>query len=507
MSSLSLNDLFARDAQRAERYALEAGPLFLDYSRHFATDETFALLRALAQQQKIETWRDRMFRGERINASENRAVLHAALRDRSQNPLLVDSVDVMPDIRATLAKMRTFSDAVRSGAHVGASGQRISDVLCIGIGGSDLGPRLVCGALKQAGAQGPQVHFVSNLDQDNFHRAVARLNGASTLVVVSSKSFSTEETLANSQLALSWLAVSLGQERARQHLFAVTARPDVARQMGIAPENCFTLWDWVGGRFSVWSAIGLPIALSCGMDSFDSLLEGAHQMDRHFQSAPLEKNMPVTLALLGIWYRNFWHISTHAVVAYAHALGALPAYLQQLEMESNGKSVDRDGQAVDYATAPVLWGGVGTDAQHSFFQWLHQGTDKAPLDLIAVAATPGTSTAGGHALLAHFLAQGEGLARGAQSNVTHPLSGALRAFGGGRPSSALVLRQLDAFNLGALIALYEHKVFVQGVVWNINSFDQWGVELGKSLAAQWRARLSLPAGADDTPLLRRLRHS
>ena len=515
MSHLSLNDLFAHDAKRAERFVLEAGPLFLDYSRHIATDDTFALLRALAKQQNIEAWREKMFRGERINASEDRAVLHAALRDRTQKSLLVQGIDVMPGIRATLAKMRSFCDDVRSGAHVGASGQRISDVLCIGIGGSDLGPRLVCGALKRAGTVGPQVHFVSNLDQDDFNRAVARLNGASTLVLISSKSFSTEETLSNGQLARDWLSASLGEKRALQHLFAITARPDAAREFGIAADNCFTLWDWVGGRFSLWSAIGLPIALSCGMDSFDSLLDGAHEMDQHFISAPLEKNMPVTIALLGLWYRNFWHFSTHAVVAYAHALGALPAYLQQLEMESNGKSVDRNGEAVDYATAPVLWGGVGTDAQHSFFQWLHQGTDTAPLDLIGVTNTPGISTTGRHALLAHFFAQSEGLALGAAADKTpkdstHARSAALRAcagqFGGARPSSALVLRELDAYNLGALIALYEHKVFVQGVLWNVNSFDQWGVELGKSLASQWRTRLSSSADANDTPLLRRLRH-
>ena len=498
-SSLALSDLFARDPRRAGRYALEAGPLFLDYSRHLITDETLALLIDLAKQQCVEEWRDKMFGGERINASENRAALHTALRDQSSAPLIVDGADVRPAIRATLEKMRSFSETLRRGEQRGATGKAISDVVCIGIGGSDAGPQLVCQALQGVPESAPRVHFIANLDQADFIRATAALDGESTVFIVSSKSFATQETLANARLASAWLLHFVSAGDAPKHLFAVTARQDAAAAFGIPTENCFALWDWVGGRFSVWSAVGLPIAIACGMDAFDDLLAGAHDMDCHFRAAPLRENMPVLLALLGIWQRNFCRIASHAVVAYSHRLGALTEYLQQLEMESNGKSVDRDGNAVDYATAPVVWGGTGTVAQHTFFQWLHQGTDQAALDLIAVAGPRGAP--GDQAMLAHFAAQGEGLAFGAKAADAD----ALRAFEGNRPSSSLVMRSLDARNLGALLALYEHKVFVQGATWNINSFDQWGVELGKSLAREWQAKLLRPDGAGDSALLRRLR--
>ena len=505
VSGLALNDLFARDPKRAGRYALEAGPLFLDYSRHLATDETLALLVDLAQQQRVAEWREKMFGGERINSSEDRAALHTALRDKSGEPLIVGDADVRPAIRATLAKMRLFSGALRRGEHRGATGKAVTDVVCIGIGGSDAGPRLVCQALQSVPVSAPRVHFVANLDQADFRRSTAALDGESTVFVVSSKSFATEETLANARLASAWLLRFVSGDDAPKHLFAVTARADAALAFGIPQENCFASWDWVGGRFSVWSAVGLPIAIACGMNTFDDLLGGAHEMDCHFRTAPLPGNMPVVLALLGIWYRNFWHIASHAVAAYSQALGALTEYLQQLEMESNGKSVDRDGNPVDYATAPVVWGGTGTVAQHSFFQWLHQGTDKAALDLIAVANPRATLALDQQAMLAHFAAQGEGLAFGAKSSDADALRKALRSFAGNRPSSSLVMGSLDARNLGALLALYEHKVFVQGVIWNINPFDQWGVELGKSLAREWQAKLSRPDGADDSALLRRLR--
>ena len=505
VSGLALGDLFARDPKRAGRYALEAGPLFLDYSRHPITDETLALLIDLAQQQCVAAWREKMFVGERINTSEDRAALHTALRDKSGEPLIAGGADVRPGIRANLAKMRSFSEALRRGEHRGATGKAVTDVVCIGIGGSDAGPRLVCQALQSVPVSAPRVHFIANLDQADFRRSTAALDGECTVFVISSKSFSTEETLANARLASEWLLRFVNGDDIAKHLFAVTARPDAALAFGIPKENCFELWDWVGGRFSIWSAVGLPIAIACGMNTFEDLLGGAHEMDRHFRTAPFSGNMPVVLALLGIWYRNFRHIASHAVVGYSHALGALTEYLQQLEMESNGKSVDRDGNTVDYATAPVVWGGTGTVAQHSFFQWLHQGTDKAALDLIAVAESRGTHPADQQAMLAHFAAQGEGLAFGAKSSDTNALRNALRSFSGDRPSSSLVMGSLDARNFGALLALYEHKVFVQGVIWNINSFDQWGVELGKSLAREWQAKLSQPDGASDSALLRRLR--
>jgi glucose-6-phosphate isomerase len=506
LSGLVLSELFARDPKRAGRYALEAGPLFLDYSRHLVTDETFALLIDLAQQQRVAEWREKMFGGERINSSEDRAALHTALRDKSGEPLIVGDADVRPAIRASLAKMRSFSEALRRGEHRGATGKAVTDVVCIGIGGSDAGPRLVCQALQSVPVSAPRVHFIANLGQADFHRSTAALDGESTIFVVASKSFETEETLANGRLASAWLARFVSADDAPRHMFAVTARPDAALAFGIPKENCFASWDWVGGRFSVWSAVGLPIAIACGMKAFEDLLGGAHEMDRHFRTAPLQENMPVVLALLGIWYRNFWHFASHAVVGYSHALGALTEYLQQLEMESNGKSVDRDGNPVDYATAPVVWGGTGTVAQHTFFQWLHQGTDKTALDLIAVANNShGAHPPDQQSMLAHFAAQGEGLAFGATSSDTNALRKALRSFAGNRPSSSLVMDSLDARNLGALLALYEHKVFVQGVIWNINPFDQWGVELGKSLAHEWQTKLSRPGAADDSALLRRLR--
>jgi glucose-6-phosphate isomerase len=506
---LALNELFARDSRRVQRMTLEAGALFLDYSRHLVSDETLALLRALIAQQQLGAWRERLFSGERINTSEDRAVLHTALRDRSGNALLLDGIDVMPDIRATLYKMRSFSEAVRNGSLRGATGQALRDIVCIGIGGSDLGPRLVCEALTKLPQSGPRVHFASNLDRLDLAATLAKLRANETLFIVSSKSFSTEETLANAGAARTWLVDALGPEAVTKHMVAVTAHPEAAQALGIADKYCFRFWDWVGGRFSLWSAVGLPIALAHGRDAFEALLDGGYEMDRHFQTAPWESNMPVIMAALGIWYRNFWTIPSLAVVPYAHALAALPAYLQQLDMESNGKSVDRDGRAVDYATAPLVWGGAATVVQHSFFQWLHQGTDIAAIDLIAAAGSQ-------RELLAHFLAQGEGLMRGkahagalrdtaSQTPERGELLGALRSFPGNRPSSSIVLNQLDARSLGALIALYEHKVFVQGIVWNINSFDQWGVELGKTLAGEWRTALAAPPADSDPPLLRRLR--
>ena len=483
---------------------LQAGPLFLDYSRHLVDMRALQLLGALVDARDLPGWRARLFAGERINTSEDRAALHTALRDPSREPLFVDGEDVRAAVRGTLAKMREFSTALRAGRVRGATGAALRDVVCIGIGGSDLGPRMVWQALARPGQDGPRMRFVANLDHADLDEALDGLDPAQTLVIVASKSFGTEETLVNAQRARAWLTAALGAGADLRHMAAVTAHPETAAKLGYADDLVFRLWDWVGGRYSLWSAVGLPVALAYGMDTFDELLAGAHDMDEHFRNAEPLRNMPVLLALLGVWCRNFLDMESLAIAPYSHRLGLLPAYLQQLDMESNGKSVDRAGNPVDYATAPLIWGGPGTNTQHSYFQWLHQGTSVAPVDFIAAADAP-------RDVLAHFLAQGDGLLHGrpgapvagAQGNRA-TLVTALRAFAGNRPSSSIVLDALDARSVGALIALYEHKVFVQGVIWNINSFDQWGVELGKTLAKDYAAVLAPGAHGAVSPLAARL---
>lgn len=498
IENLHLRDLFANEPQRFEKYSLQAGNLLLDYSKNRINDETLALLLKLARERQVERLRDAMFAGEAINITEGRASLHSALRNRANTAVLVDGVDVMPAINAVLAQMRAFSEAVRSGSWQGHSGERIRDVVNIGIGGSDLGPLMVCEALKYYQHPELNLHFVSNVDGTHISETLKHLDPQSTLFIIASKTFTTQETLSNAHSARDWFLRQVGDEKAiAKHFVAVSTNTERVTAFGIDSANMFEFWDWVGGRYSLWSAIGLPIALAIGMDNFEELLSGAHEMDQHFQNAPLEKNMPVLLALLGVWYHNFFGAESHAVEPYDQYLHRFPAFLQQLDMESNGKSVTRDGDFIrDYTTGPVLWGEPGTNGQHAFFQLLHQGTRLVPADFLA--AMESHNPLGKHhtLLLANCFAQTEALMRGKSEAEAHAeltaqgLTGEAlerllphKVFEGNRPSNTLLFRRLDPHTLGMLIALYEHKVFVQGAIWNINSFDQWGVELGKQLAS------------------------
>ena len=482
IAPLHMRELFARDPARVQKFSLEAGALWLDYSKHRATETTLALLVDLARAAGVEDWRARMFAGEHINASEDRAVLHVALRSAQQQ--FPAGRDVMPLVREARQGMRAFSDAVRGERLLGHGGKPMRTVINIGIGGSDLGPRMVAQALWRHADAPQSVHFVANADPDDLARVLAQAQPETTLFIVVSKTFTTVETLGNAHLARAWLTKALGSEAAvKQHFAAVTTNIQAAAAFGIAPERCFPLWDWVGGRYSVWSSVGLPVAIALGMDRFEALLAGARAMDEHFASAPLAANMPVLLALLGIWYANFFGAESHAVLPYAEALRELPAYLQQLEMESNGKGVDREGRTVDYATVPVVWGAPGTNSQHAFHQMLHQGTHLVPCDFLVPVA--GTGAAAENAL-----AQAAALMAGKDADQPQ------RRFDGNRPSSTIMFKALDPHTLGQLLALYEHKVFVQGVIWNINSFDQWGVELGKEIA---RTLAAQPAGGGAIP--------
>ena len=491
-----LRDLFAADAGRFARFSLDAGPVFLDYSKNLVTQRTLELLLDLARQCAMEKLRDAMFAGARINHTEGRAVLHTALRNRSGRPVHFEGRDVMPDVRRVLERMRAFSQAVRSGALRGGSGERFTDVVNIGIGGSDLGPLMAVEALRAYGAPSLRVHFVSNVDDTHLAETLRNLDPQRTLFIVASKTFTTQETMANAASARAWLQQRVaGAQAVAAHFAALSTNLEATAAFGIASDRVFEFWDWVGGRYSLWSAIGLSIALAVGMDHFEQLLDGAHAMDEHFRSAPLARNMPVILGLLGIWYANFHGCATHAVLPYDQYLHRFPAFLQQLDMESNGKRIDREGRAVDYATGPVLWGEPGTNGQHAFFQLLHQGTQMVPADFIV--AIRGQHDLGNQheLLLANCIAQTQALAFGKSQEEalaelrarSMPADAArvlapYKSFPGNRPSNTLLLQRLTPNSLGALIALYEHKVFVQGAVWNINSFDQWGVELGKQLA-------------------------
>jgi glucose-6-phosphate isomerase len=442
-------------------------------------------------------WRDRMFAGEKINRTEDRAVLHVALRNRSNRPILVDGKDVMPEVNAVLAKMREFTDSVRSGTWKGHTGKRITDIVNIGIGGSDLGPSMASLALKPYWQPGMRAHFVSNVDGTQMVEALKEVNAEQTLFVVESKTFTTEETLMNARSARDWLVAKLGSEAAvPRHFVAVSTATAEVVKFGIDPRNMFGFWDWVGGRYSLWSAIGLPIALLIGMDRFEEFLAGGHATDEHFRSAPLEKNVPVVLAMLGVWYMNFFGASTHAILPYDQYMSRFAAYFQQGDMESNGKRVDHDGRFIeDYTTGPVVWGEPGTNGQHAFYQLLHQGTRLVPCDFLAPLETHNELGHHHRTLLANFFAQPEALMRGktpeearaeleAQKLAPARVAELVphKTFPGNRPTTSILFTKLTPKTLGSLIAMYEHKIFVQGIVWKIFSFDQWGVELGKQLA-------------------------
>lgn len=496
MAQLHLRELFMLDSQRFDKFSLSFNDILLDYARHPVNSETINLLLTLARQQGLEEWIARMFSGEKINNTENRAALHCALR--GEHSVMVNGVDVMPEIKRVLQQMARFSTAVRCGEHKGYSGKTFTDVVNIGIGGSDLGPKMVTEALKPYHSSHLTVHFVSNIDGTQLYETLRQLDPSTTLFVIASKTFTTQETLTNAHSARAWFLSHVGSEKhIANHFVAVSTNRAAVEKFGINPDNMFEFWDWVGGRYSLWSAIGLPIALAIGMDNFYSLLAGAREMDQHFATTVLEENMPVILGLIGIWQINFFGVTSHAVLPYDQYLHRFPAYLQQLEMESNGKRITRDGKVVDYNTGSVTWGGSGTNSQHAFYQLLHQGTQTISADFLAPCQSHHPIGNHHRLLLANFFAQTEALMRGKNENevraelesqgmTDESLEKLLphKIFPGNHPTTSILFKKLDPKTLGSLIALYEHKVFVQSVIWNINPFDQWGVELGKQLAGK-----------------------
>jgi len=498
-----LRGLFAADPQRFPALTVDAAGLFLDYSKNRLDARTLELLANLARERGVEAQRDAMFAGERINLTEHRAVLHTALRAPRTAELVVDGQDVIADVHAVLARVRTFTDAVRNGVWLGHSGKPITDIVNIGIGGSDLGPKMACLALRQYAHPRLTMHFVSNVDGHDMDAALAKVNAETTLFIIASKTFTTTETMMNAQTARAWFLQHAPEDGLARHFVAVSTNTEAIKDFGIDPANMFPFWDWVGGRYSLWSAIGLSVALCVGFGYFSDMLGGAHAMDLHFKEAPLEKNMPVVLAMVGFWNRQFLGCSSVSIAPYHQDLSRFPAYLQQLDMESNGKRVTKGGLPVDTPTCPVIWGDCGTNGQHAYFQLLHQGTDVTPIDFI-VALRPGHEFGNHHAaLLANCFAQSEAFMKGKTiDEVRRDLSAqdlslaeieALaphKTFPGNRPSNTILMEYLTPYTLGALIALYEHKTFVQGVIWDVNSFDQWGVELGKVLAKKIEAELT-----------------
>ena len=491
----TLRELFSADSSRFAKFSVSQDDLLLDYSKNRVTQETMSLLLDLARQSDVEGWREKMFAGAHINFTEDRAVQHVALRNCSGQAIQVDGADVRPQIEAVLAQMKEFCGAVHSGAWRGGKGDKITDIVNIGIGGSDLGPLMAVEALAPYRVNDISSHFVSNVDASHLHLVLQTCKPETTLFIIASKTFTTQETLANARSARAWLVRSLGDDVVAKHFVALSTNSKAVGEFGIDTKNMFAFWDWVGGRYSLWSAIGLSIALAVGYDRFEEMLSGAHEMDEHFRTAPLEKNLPVLLALLGVWYVDFFEADTQAILPYDQYLHRLAAYLQQADMESNGKAVTREGEAVTYATGPILFGEPGTNGQHAFYQLIHQGPRIIPCDFIAAAQSQNPIGEHQAMLLANFFAQTEALMKGrtaeearaelsAAGFTGEKLDAAVphRVFTGNRPTNSILYRKLDPRTLGRLIALYEHKIFVQGVIWQINSYDQWGVELGKKLA-------------------------
>ncbi|BBF85600.1 glucose-6-phosphate isomerase [Aquitalea magnusonii] len=517
---MQMRELFQADPQRFERFSLQLDGVLLDYSKNRITERTLELLIDLAQEAELPLWMERMRSGERINVSEKRAVLHTALRLPAGAALPLDGTDIVPEVHAVLQRMRLFTDKVRSGQWLGYAGQPIRDVVNLGIGGSDLGPLVVQEALSAYAHPDLRVHFVSNVDGQHIARTLERLDPATTLFVIASKSFTTPETLLNAAAAKAWFLRTGSPADIARHFVAVSTNTQAVAAFGIDTEHMFGFWDWVGGRYSVWSAIGLPVMLAVGYDHFRQFLDGGHAMDTHFFSAPLAQNMPVLLALIGIWYNTFYQAHTHAIMPYDHGLRRLPAHIQQLDMESNGKRVGRFGEPLDFDTGPVIWGEEGANSQHAFFQLLHQGTRLVPCDFIVPMNGHYGLEQQHRVLVANCFAQAEALMRGkseAEVMAELPaLSGEeldmllpQKLFPGNQPSNTIALDKVTPYTLGMLMALYEHKVFVQGVIWGINSFDQWGVEYGKQLARRILPELDAAAdapAAHDSSTLGLIRH-
>ena len=495
-NDFELRTLFNYNSERFRQFSVLRENYLFDFSKNLIDDRTFQLLQNLAEECGLKTAVQKMFAGDIINETEGRAVLHTALRDFSEEEIRVDGVNIKPAIKKVLNQMKAFSEEVISGRHKGFSGKEITDVVNIGIGGSDLGPAMVCRALKHYRTR-LNVHFVSNVDGNHIAETVKELDPETTLFIIASKTFTTQETMTNAESAKTWFLRKGTQNDVAKHFVALSTNTEAVKEFGIAEENIFKFWDWVGGRYSLWSAIGLSIVLAVGYENFELLLKGANETDIHFRTAEFQENVPVIMALLGIWYRNFHHAGTYAILPYSQYLDRFPAYLQQGDMESNGKCTDRNGHFVQYETGPVIWGEPGTNGQHAFYQLIHQGTEFIPADFIAFAKSCNDVSDHQEKLLANFFAQTEALAFGKTPiEVQDELRKAGKSeeeirkiqnhkvFHGNTPSSSLLFRELTPFSLGQLIALYEHKIFVQGIIWNIFSFDQFGVELGKTLAGR-----------------------
>jgi glucose-6-phosphate isomerase len=500
MSKKHMRDLFKEDPKRFEKFHLTFNDILLDFSKNIITEETVQLLLNLARHANLKGMIDQMFTGAKINVTEGRAVLHVALRNRSNRPILVDGLDVMPEVNGVLKHMRQFTDAVRAGTWLGYTGKAITDVVNIGIGGSDLGPVMATEALKPYAKPGLHVHFVSNIDGTHIAETLKTIKPETSLFIVASKTFTTQETITNANTARDWFMRAAGDKRhIAKHFVALSTNEPEVKKFGIDPKNMFAFWDWVGGRYSLWSAIGLSIAVSIGMDNFEEMLMGGHLMDEHFRNTPFEKNLPVMLALMGIWYNNFFGAQTEAILPYDQYMHRFPAYFQQGDMESNGKSVQRDGTPCETSTGPIIWGEPGTNGQHAFYQLIHQGTKMVPCDFLAPIETQNPIGQHHAILLSNFFAQTEALMRGktleqvnAENPGIKPELATQKVFAGNKPSNSIMFQKLTPRTLGSLIALYEHKIFTQGVIWNINSFDQWGVELGKQLAKAILPELSAP---------------
>ena len=496
MKQMHMRDLFAADPERFNNNSIHVGDMLVDYSKNITTEDTKKMLFDLARARDVKGWTEHLLNGDKINNTEQRAVLHTALRNRSNRPIMVDDKDVMPDVNRVLAQMREFTEAVRHGEWKGNTGKRITDIVNIGIGGSDLGPVMVTEALTPYGRDKLHMHFVSNVDGTHLVETLRHLHRETTLFVIVSKTFTTQETITNARTARDWFLTRGGTKQAvAKHFVAVSTNAKAVSAFGIDTANMFEFWDWVGGRYSLWSAVGLSIALYLGMDHFEALLAGAHDMDEHFRTAPLEENVPVILGLLGIWYNNFFDADSHALLPYDQYMHRFPAYFQQGDMESSGKSVTHSGQPVDYSTGPIIWGEPGTNGQHAFYQLIHQGTKLVPCDFLAPVETKNPVGRHHPMLLSNFFAQAEALMMGKTEDevraelIEEGLSGdeleALlphKVFPGNKPTNSIMFQKLTPHALGGLIAMYEHKTFVQSIIWDVNAYDQWGVELGKQLA-------------------------